>query len=104
MKKILKIQALILLLLMLLAWVSKGSPDSAFMLIVTLFIAPLMFFSSHWLGIAVYSYALVIVMVTLTLMIYGYKQRDKKQGIITFSVGFWLYTFSCLLFVESQFN
>jgi hypothetical protein len=102
MKKILKIQALILLLLTIIIWINKGNPDSALMIILTLILAPIMLFSSHW-GIEIYIYTFILFTVVLSLMIYGYKQRDIKQGIIAFSVGFWLYAFTCFLFVGMNF-
>ena len=103
MKKILKIQAFILLLLIIVVWINKGNPDSALMVIVTLFIAPIMLFSSHYWGIEIYSYAFLLVIVVLSLMIYGYKQRNRKRGIIAFTIGFWFYAYACLLFVGMNF-
>ena len=103
MKKILKIQAFILLLLIIVVWINKGNPDSALMVIVTLFIAPIMLFSPHYLGIETYIYAFILLIVVLSLMIYGYKQRERKRGIIAFTVAFWLYAGACLLFVGMNF-
>jgi len=102
MKKILKIQALIFLLLALLVWISKGDPTPSLMIIIALFIAPIMLFSPLW-SIEMYSYAFLLLIVVLSLMIYGYKQRDRKRGIIAFSVGFWLYAGASLLFVGMNF-
>ena len=100
--KILKIQGIIFLLLSIISWIGEGNPFPPLTFILTAFIAPVMLVSYNW-GVETFFYAFIIILFTMSMMIYGYKQRDKKRGIITFIVGFWLYAFASLLFVGSHF-
>ena len=102
MKKILKIQALIFLILMILSWISNGNPFLPIIILLVIVVAPIMLFSYNW-GMETYILSLIIFLLTILLMIYGYKNIDLKRGIVSFLIGFWIYALSSLMFLGTHF-
>ena len=106
MNKILKTQAFIFLLLSLIALITTGKVLSIFAPLLGVFIAfwimPIMLFSYNW-GSEIFISAFIIFLFTISLMIYGYKQRETNVGIITFLVGFWIYVLSSTMFLGTHF-
>ena len=101
MKKILKINGLIFLILMTWSWVYQGQPLFPLFSLVLMIIAPIMLFSYNW-GMETYIVSLILLL-TILIMIYGYKNIDLKRGIVSFLIGFWTYWLSSLMFVGSHF-
>ena len=106
MKKILKIQAFIFLLLSLLTLITTGKVLSIFAPLVGIFISfwmtPIMLFGYNW-GSEIFIGAFIIFLLTTSLMIYGYKQRDTNLGIVAFLLGFWIYVFASTMFLGTHF-
>jgi 4-hydroxybenzoate polyprenyltransferase len=87
---------------MLISAIGTGNPFPPLMTLGVVIIAPMMLFSYNW-GIEIYLISLAIFVVTMLMMIYGYKKRHLKLGIIVFLLGFWIYSLACLLFLGAHF-
>ena len=84
------------------AWVVDGNPFSPLITLLSIIVAPIMLCSYNW-GMETYIISLTIFLLTMLLMIYGYKNRNLKRGVLSFLIGFWTYALSSLMFLGTHF-
>jgi len=102
MKTILKIQGIIFLVLAIITLLVGGNILMLLSVPLTMIMAPLMLFSYPW-GVETFVVALIVSFIPLGLMIYGYKKRNMKQGVVAFLLGFWLQFFASIMFLGAHF-
>lgn len=97
MKKILIVQAIILLFLLLLSLATQGTPWLPVISLLSVIIGPHMAYYYPW-GFETHLGITIGFIIASILMFYGIKYRGVNKGILMFPLGFWLWASIGLFF------
>jgi len=72
------------------------------MFLFTIIMVPIMLLTYNW-GLEFYSATFIVFLIITSLLLYGWKNKNRIRGQLSISIAIWGYTFISLLFMGSHF-